>query len=101
MKEIKETAWDHIAGHTTATITAAEPKYINKIKKLKREHPGEVEICVENEDGSIVAHIPEKWLSIRPPKKMNLSPEQRAEASRRMLEMRHLESGSKAGDIST
>ena len=54
------------------------PKWINKIKKLKEEHPDDIKIIAENEDGSICAKLPMKYLKISAPRKV--SEEQRQAA---------------------
>ena len=35
------------------TVSFCMPKWINKIKKLKEEHPDDINIIAENQDGSI------------------------------------------------
>ena len=61
-------------------------KWINKIKKLKAEHPEDVKIIAENQDGSICARLPIKYLKISAPKKV--SEEQRQAASERFKKLR-------------
>ncbi len=75
----------------TATVYFAQGRYIGKIKKLKERYPDEVEIAVENPDGSIVAHIPTKWIKISPCKR-EISEEQR-EAARERLAKYHKNKG--------
>ena len=47
-----------------ATVTFCQGKYITKIRKLAERFPDECDIVAENEDGSIMAHIPTKWIKI-------------------------------------
>lgn len=47
-----------------ATVTLSQGKYITKIRKLAKRFPDECQITHENQDGSIVAHIPVKWIKI-------------------------------------
>ena len=61
-------------------------KWINKVKKLKEEHPDDVKILAENEDGSICARLPIKYLKISAPRKV--SDEQRQAASERFKKLR-------------
>lgn len=68
-----------------ATVAFSQRKYITKIKRLAEEHPKECVIVDENYDGSIVAHIPTKWIKISPPKQV--SDEFREQASQRFKEM--------------
>lgn len=48
----------------TATVTFCQPRFITKIRKLAEKYPDECQITHENKDGSIVAHIPVKWIKI-------------------------------------
>lgn len=79
-----ETVYEHIQGEETFTVTAAERSSIGMIRRMKEKHPDEVEIVAENEDGSILAHLPYSWMRIVPKKKMELSEERRAEIAERL-----------------
>ena len=68
------------------TVSFCMPKWFNKIKKLKEEHPDEVKIIAENADGSICAKLPIKYLKISAPRKV--SEEQRQAASERFRKLR-------------
>ena len=68
------------------TVSFCMPKWINKIKKLKEEHPDDIKIIAENEDGSICAKLPMKYLKISAPRKV--SEEQRQAASERFKKIR-------------
>ena len=48
----------------TATVTFCQQRFITKIRKLAEKYPDECRITHENKDGSIVAHIPVKWIKI-------------------------------------
>ena len=63
-----------------ATLTISQQKYKNRIYELKERFPDEVDIR-ENNDGSILAHIPTKWIKINPPRK--LSEEYKTELAQR------------------
>lgn len=76
-----ENVIEFITGEKTATLTIHQGKYKNRIKKLSEERPDEVDILAENKDGSILAHIPTKWIKINPPRK--LSEECKAELAQR------------------
>ena len=82
--EIKETCFDHQLGAATATLSSSEYPVVQRIKKLARQRPDQVEIVATNRDGSICAHVPWKWISIRPPRTLNLTEEQKAERAARM-----------------
>ena len=69
------------AGVTVPSGTALK----SKLFRLAEEHPDEVKIMAENDDGSIFAHIPVRYIKISPPKKM--SDEQKEAASERFRQM--------------
>ena len=68
------------------TVSFCMQKWINKVKKLKEKHPDDVKILAENEDGSICARLPIKYLKISAPRKV--SDEQRQRASERFKKLR-------------
>lgn len=68
------------------TVSFCMPKWINKVKKLKEQHPDDVTIIKENKDGSICAKLPIKYLKISAPRKV--SEEQRQAASERFKKMK-------------
>ena len=84
MADIKETNFEFVAGESIATMSTAESKWINRIKKLAEQYPDDVKIVAVNKDGSLLAHVPVKWFNLKPPVKRNLTDEQRAELSERM-----------------
>lgn len=53
-----------------AYFSSDERKWINKIHKLKEQHPDEVDIICEAEhnDGCIYCRLPSKWLKVTPPR---------------------------------
>ncbi|MCQ2088014.1 MAG: hypothetical protein MJZ37_08160 [Bacilli bacterium] len=69
----------------TATVILTQRRCITNIRKLATLYPDEVSIVSESNDGSIVAHVPIDYVSIRKPKKMNLSDEQRKELGERLI----------------
>ena len=88
MEVYKETVFEHLIGQRFYGISTDEMKVRNKLNKLKEQYPDECVCIAENEDGSVFYHVPESWVCIRPPKKMNLSDEKRAELAERMKNMR-------------
>ena len=66
-----------------ATVTFSQGRYITKIKKLAEKYPDEVQIVHENIDGSIVAHIPTKYIKISA-NKSTLTEEQRLANAERL-----------------
>ena len=69
------------AGVTVPTGTALK----SKLLKLGKEHPNDVKVISENEDGSIFVHIPVNYVKISPPRKV--SDEQKEAASKRFKQM--------------
>ena len=69
-----------------AFFSSDERKFITKVRKLKEKYPDEVRIITEPEDndGCIYCELPTRWFTIRVPKRMNLTDEQREELSVRM-----------------
>ena len=84
MEVNKENAIEFFTGQTKATVSFCSPKYINRLNKLKEKYPEEVEILAVNEDGSVYAHVPTKWIKINPPKQMEYTEEQRIEIAERL-----------------
>lgn len=75
-----ENAIEWIYGQASATVSFSSPRHISRIKKLAEKYD-DVEICKENADGSICAHVPVSWIKINPPK--SLSDEQRERLAER------------------
>ena len=90
MLESKENAIEFLYNDKTATCTFCNQRFINRVKKLSKEYK-ECEIVVENKDGSIIVHIPTKWIKISPPRK--LSEEQREQAAERLKKIMEEKNG--------
>lgn len=90
MTEIRETCYDHDADFDYGCITTNEGVWIRKIIKLSEEYPDQVLITKRPEDNQsyLVAQVPKSWFVIRPPKKMNLSEEQKDALRDRMAKAR-------------
>lgn len=67
-------------------FSSDERRFITRVRRLAEKHPDKVRIIKQPEEngGCIYCELPTEWLSIRPPKKMNYTAEQRAEMSARM-----------------
>jgi len=61
--EFKENVIEFITGNGRATMTFTRPKFINRIRKLKKRYPDEVEI-ISDEGSCLTAHVPVKWIHI-------------------------------------
>lgn len=71
-------------------MSSDERRWINHMRKLAKEHPGECVILKQPEenDGFIYAKFPAKWAKIKPPKVVVLTDEQKAERVRTLMEAR-------------
>ena len=82
---MRECAINWISGEMTATVTAASSTRLKgKIEKLANEFPDEVKIIIRNGDGSIMAHVPVKWVKVGEPPKRELSEEQKEANAERL-----------------
>ena len=88
MADLKETVVGYIDSDKHASLCSGERKWINRILKLKTEHPDEVSIkeYPETNQGIILAHFPKKWLKINPPRQM--SDEQKVAMAERLKAVR-------------
>lgn len=78
-KYYSENAIEFVKDGSRATVTFSQGRYKSRIKELAKKHPEECEIVAENEDGSMIAHIPVSWIRINPG--MDLTDEQRERMS--------------------
>jgi hypothetical protein len=83
---VNENVIEFLRNQETATVCFSQPRYISKIKELAQKYPKEVTITAENADGSIVAHVPTKWVRISAPRKM--TEEQREKCVERLAQYR-------------
>lgn len=60
-------------------FSSDEPRWINRIYKLKEQYPDQVIIKAEpeNNDGCIYCKLPQNWLRIQPPAKREYTDEER------------------------
>ena len=67
-------------------FSSDERRFITRVQKLQAKYPDKVRIIAEpeNNDGCIYCELPTEWFSIRPPKKMNYTDEQKRIMSERM-----------------
>lgn len=87
MADFKENCIEWLNGQEVVTVTLSQGRYINRVKKLTQKCK-DVEIVAENEDGSILAHIPLKFIKISTPKQM--SEEQKEKARERLKAMHNI-----------
>ncbi|MBO5969970.1 MAG: hypothetical protein J6S14_15890 [Clostridia bacterium] len=90
MAEIRETCYEQDADSKCGVITTNELGWIRKIQRLAEEYPEDVVIKLQPDEnyGYLLASVPTPWFVIRPPKKMNLSEEQKDALRERMAEAR-------------
>lgn len=78
---VNENVIEWVKGDKLACVTAANGTKL-KGRLMKLAQRGDIEIEIENADGSICTHIPAGWVKINPPRKM--TDEQREAAIARM-----------------
>lgn len=86
MADFKETSLDYLNVDDKATFCSDETKWINKILKFKESYPGDVEIqhYPEDNQGMLIALVPKNWFKLTPPRKREMTDEQRAAAAERL-----------------
>lgn len=62
----EENGIDFFKDSQTATVQFSQKRFVNRVKSLAASHPEECQIVAENMDGSILAHVPVKWIKITP-----------------------------------
>lgn len=85
MDTVNENAIEFLRNDKVATVTFSSTKFVNRIKKLAKSSPAKFKIVCENEDGSIVAHIPVSSIHINM-RESTMSDENREKASQRLAE---------------
>ena len=68
-----------------AFFSSDERRWINKIRKLYEEHPDEMRMIAEPEtnDGCIYVELPASWLQVKPPRRIELTEEEKEIARER------------------
>ena len=61
-----ENCVEFLSGERYATVSFSNRKHVNRIKKLYDERGSEFKYFYENEDGSVCAKLPLKWVRINP-----------------------------------
>lgn len=82
MADLRENVIEFYADDKRATVTFTQGRYVSRIKRFAEEKPDECQIVAENKDGSIVAHIPTRWVKISPTREVS---EEQKEAARERL----------------
>lgn len=64
-------------------LSTNRPKLIGSIKKAREKYPEAIKIIIEEQpEGIFTAHIPNDWITVRPP--LQLTNEERERRSERM-----------------
>lgn len=79
-----ESTTDHVHGEPFMYYCTSEPKYLRRLRKLLEEYPGDIE--VKFDDGQTLdVKLPASWFrEPRPPRKVNMTEEQRQAAAERL-----------------
>lgn len=84
MELFNETVIEHLGGESFAGVSSGERGMKNRLAKLAEQYPEDVKLIATNTDGSVFYHVPYKWVSIRRPKQVNWTEEQKAAAAERL-----------------
>lgn len=88
MEAYNETVLEIEGSRDEWTVCTGQMVWKNRLAKLAREHPDQVEHLITNLDGSVVYHVPKAWVKISPPRKINMSEEQKAASVERLRRYR-------------
>ena len=80
-----ENAIEFIRGQRIMTVTFSQRRFVTKVKKMAEKYPDQVKIVCENEDGSIIAHMPVKALHLYLTKGRKFTEEEREKMKDRMI----------------
>ena len=81
----QECCIEWVKSDKTATVTfPGSNRYNSKIRKLAEEHPEDVQIRYDNQDGSLVATLPVKYIKISRPVAREMSEEQKRAVAERL-----------------
>ena len=88
VESYNETVFEIEGGRDEWTVCTGQMVWKNRLSKLAKEYPGEVEHLITNLDGSVVYYVPKAWVKISPPRKVNMTDEQKAVAAERLRKYR-------------
>lgn len=84
--DVREWAINGLMREAVCTVYYPKGRMNTKIRRLAEQYPDEVKICADNDDGSIVAHIPKSAVKISIRKGRQMTEEQKEAARQRILE---------------
>lgn len=85
METIRDITIGWEIGEKYASVDTPPCRIKTRLQKLHEQHPDEFPVYIENDDGSLYAKVPAKWVKINPPKKV--SEEQRQAMRERSIKM--------------
>lgn len=77
--EEKETIINYNQAESEASVWTFDPKVIRTLRKMAEERPDECKVVKEGPEESVEFSVPKKWVKVKPPKKMELSEERKAQ----------------------
>lgn len=86
--EEKETIISYNQAEDTASVFTFEPRKIRELRKCAEDLPEECKIVREGPEEAIEFEVPKKWIKVKPPKKLDLTEEQREVLRERMKRIR-------------
>lgn len=86
--EINETVFEFTDVDDRACFSSSMRKWVNKAKKYAEMYPDDVRVVATNRDGSICINCPSSWFKFGPPRKCDMTEEQRKAAADRMRKAR-------------
>ena len=81
---MRENCIEWLNGQERVTVTLSQGRLINKVKRLAEKYK-EVEIVKENSDGTLLAHLPLRFIKISAPRQV--TDEQKEKARERFKNM--------------
>lgn len=73
----KENVVEWIQGSKTVTCTLARNRISTHLLKMAEKYPDEVQVDVVNKDKTYVFHVPLSWVSIRKPRRVEMTEERK------------------------
>ena len=67
----------------TADVYSSDQKIKKKLENLRQKTDGDV-VVTKSDDISIQAEVPRNWIKISPPRKVNMSEEQKQKSAERL-----------------
>ena len=86
MADFHENVIEWYTEEKMVSVTVHQGKHKSQLLKLAEKFPDEVQILAHNEDGSIFAHVPKRYINIRRPREM--TEEQRIANAERLRDIR-------------